>query len=46
MDVVDARYQAALKYLKGLALELDYYSGHKVLDETTESAPVPSTPVA
>lgn len=26
---VDRRYQRALHYLKGIALELDYYSGHK-----------------
>ncbi len=29
---VDRRYQAALCYLKGLALRMDYYTGHKQLD--------------
>jgi sugar phosphate isomerase/epimerase len=29
LDDVDRRYVEALRYLKGLALELDYYTGHK-----------------
>ncbi len=33
LDEVDARYRAALRYLKGIALELDYYTGHKDLKE-------------
>jgi len=28
---VDRRYVAALRYLKGIALDLDYYTGHKEL---------------
>ncbi len=32
LDDVDRRYQAALRYLKPIALELDYYTGHKKLD--------------
>ncbi len=31
LDEVDRRYQAALRHLKGIALELDYYTGHKQL---------------
>jgi sugar phosphate isomerase/epimerase len=31
LDEVDRRYEAALAYLKGIALELDYYTGHKGL---------------
>jgi len=29
LDDVDRRYREALRYLKGLALELDYYTGHR-----------------
>ena len=29
LDEVDRRYQEALAYLKGIALDLDYYTGHK-----------------
>jgi sugar phosphate isomerase/epimerase len=31
LDEIDRRYQDALAYLKGIALELDYYTGHKEL---------------
>ncbi len=34
------RYQAALRYLKGIALELDYYTGHKELKEADEPVTV------
>ena len=37
LDEVDRRYQVALQYLKGIALELDYYTGHKKLRQSAEA---------
>ena len=29
LDEIDRRYESALSYLKGIALDLDYYTGHR-----------------